>query len=104
MPTQDSNPASSNGKSEGSMVFAIQSLTEQAQRLAASYGWWARASQILIGATALVTVAYFVFSGIALKRASELRDAQDALSKSKDDNLANDLKAKDVLIADADRK
>ena len=81
-------------------MLDIQSLTEQVQPTAAKYGWWTKWSQLFIGATAIVAMLYFVFSGIALKRSSELKAAQDELSKAKDDQLATDLRTKDQQIAD----
>ncbi len=99
IPTQDSAPTINNGRSESSMVAEIQSLTEEVQRLSGAYGWWSRASQVFIGATAVVTVLYFIASGIALKRASELQSAQEQLGKIKDSRLVVDLKDKEEKIA-----
>lgn len=74
------------------------------RELSDAYSFWTNISQWLIGITALVTLLYFGASYRALKKAGELKTAQDAQSKTKDDELATDLKNKDLSIATADQK
>jgi len=79
----------------------MQSLIERVQELSGPSIWWSKASQWLIGATAIVALLYFFASFKALKYAGDLKDAQDALSRARDNQLVSDLKTKDGQIATA---
>jgi hypothetical protein len=104
------NSANKTESMEGKMVD-IQALSSQVEQLKGSVGWWNTwvvrllvVTAIILGLTFVVGVVYAAFSKIALSRADALANAQTELSRAKDEQLARDLKAKDLLISAADQK
>jgi hypothetical protein len=79
----------------------IESLSSQVQQFGASSDRWANIVMLLMLATAVVGVLYFGATVRQSSVAKKLRAAQDAYIKAKDRELATDLKAKDVEIANA---
>lgn len=101
---QENNTTQNNTTSGDENMSDITSLAQQVQQFSSSYDWWASASQWFIGFTALATILYFVASYKALRSASELNDAQAVLNKAKDEQLATNLKDKDVQIGETTKK
>src|SRR5438552_1924583 len=87
MPTQEPKTMTATIAWEADMPD-IQSLTQQVQQLSSAYSLWSKASLFLIGATAVVALLYFFASYNALRKGGELKNAQDALSKAKDERAA----------------
>jgi hypothetical protein len=100
---QENNSTQNSTASGDDNMPDIPSLIQQVQQLSNSYGSWSKASQWLIGITAVVTLLYFGASYKALIKAGELKDVQDKLSKAKDDQLTTNLKEKDLEISNAKR-
>jgi len=87
--------------SKGDNVPDIQILTSQARQLEESFARWNSVAIALLAATAFVAVTYFVVTFVANRKGIRLKDAQTALIRAKDEQLAGDLKDKDLRIAEA---
>jgi hypothetical protein len=82
----------------------MDSLISQVQQLGVKADFWSSVVNWLIFATALVAVMYF---GATIRQsvvAKKLRNAQESLSKAKDDQLTADLRTKDLAIAAANEE
>lgn len=55
----------------------------------------------MLAATALVAAAYFIVTFLSNRKATQLKDAQAAVIRAKDEQLAGDLKDRDLRIAEA---
>ena len=82
----------------------MPSLVSQVQRLETSVDRWNSAVLWLTAATALVAAIYFGASYFASKRAGKLREVQSALLRAKDEQLARDLKERDLKIQEAKQR
>jgi hypothetical protein len=101
MTMQQNNTAPIANSSEGDNMPDIQTLTSQVEQLERAAGWWNNATLWLVAGTALVAAAYFVVSLISSNRSNALKDAQAALIRAKDEQLALNLKDKDEQISAA---
>jgi hypothetical protein len=104
MTTQQAN---TNQRDEASIQSATpdtSALTAQAEKLEASAGRYNTANVGLLYAAGLVAVLIAVVAFRSGRVNNQLRDVQNELLRTKDNQLAHDLKEKDVHIADADRK
>lgn len=115
MPTQDANTTATAMQSEGENVPEVELA---AAKVAALEPWarsWSEWAVWLTAGTAILALLYFVASRKALVNFAALDKARDELSaakerqfakelKDKDDVLQEQLKAKDVLIAQANAR
>lgn len=82
----------------------IQTLTSQVRQLENAHSFWSTWSVYFIAATLIVTGLYFFAQWMTNRKGNELSEAQAALIRAKDEQLAGNLKDKDVHIAVADEK
>src|SRR2546423_15392390 len=87
--------------SEGDKASDIQALTSRVQELTEKHGLWNTWSVRLIAASLVATALYFFAQWMVNKRGNELSQAQAVLIHAKDQQLAADLKDKDVQISAA---
>src|SRR2546425_7214907 len=104
MPQQQANTIIRAAISEVENVSEIQSLTTRAQDLSQSVEWWNEAIIWALVFAAIAAVAVVITTRIAITRAKQLADAQDAVIKAKDRQLAIDLLEKDKQIAEANAR
>jgi hypothetical protein len=81
-------------------VSDIQSLTTRVQELSQGVDWWNTTMIWALIFAALAAVAVVLTTRVALVRAKQLGDAQGALIRAKDAQLAVDLRTKDEKISD----
>ncbi len=89
---------------EGEKVSDIESLVFRVQQLNQSLDWWNTAMVYALVFTALAAIAVVLTTRIALTRAKQLADAQELLIHAKDEQLALDLRDKDLKIAEANQR
>jgi hypothetical protein len=87
-------------RSEVENVSEIQALTARANALNGSVEWWNSAMIWALVFAALAAIAVVLTTRVALVRAKQLGDAQGALIRAKDAQLAVDLRTKDEKISD----
>lgn len=87
--------------SEGENVSEIQTITNRVFSLNQATDWWNVAMVWALVLAALSAIAVVGTTVMALKRSKQAGDAQSELIKAKDNQLAIDLKDRDVKIADA---
>lgn len=85
-------------------VWSIEDLTRKAAELHDSVDWWNDWVVRSLIAAALAAVAVVVTTRMQLFRAKQLDEVQTQLLKSKETELASDLKDKDVKIAEANER
>jgi hypothetical protein len=85
-------------------MASIEELTTTVKTLGAAVDRWNSAMTAALVLAALAAIAVVVTTRLALVRARELGDKQTELIKAKDADLADNLKAKDVRIAESERK
>jgi hypothetical protein len=83
-------------------VSEIQALTTRANELNGSVGWWNSAMIRALVFAAVAAIAVVLTTRVALARAKQLGDVQEALIRAKDAQLAFDLRAKDEKISGLD--
>lgn len=79
----------------------IQSLSQKAGELNDSVNFWNTAVIVALILAALAGIAVVVTTRLALVRAKQLGSIQEQLLRAKDDDLALNLKDKDLKIAQA---
>lgn len=79
----------------------IASLTSQVQQLGRDVAFWGTFVRWSMFFTAILGVAYFIFIEIQSSKAGALADKQQQLIAAKDEQLARDLKEKDLQIGKA---
>lgn len=84
-------------------MLEIQSLTERAQQLTRAVDWWNTATVWALVAAAITAIAIVVTTRMTLNRAKELADIQAKLLQMKDSQIASDLRAKELKIAEANQ-
>jgi hypothetical protein len=77
----------------------IASLSLHVQQLEGEYAWWSTVTLWLAGGTALVVVLYGISTYVANYKNGQLRAAQSALSRAKEEQLTQALKEKEEQIA-----
>ena len=85
-------------------VPSIEDLTRQAAQLHDTVNWWNDWVVRSLIAAALAAAAVVVTTRMQLFRAKQLDEVQAQLLKSKEAQLASDLKDKDVKIAEANER
>lgn len=85
-------------------VPSIEDLTRQAAQLHGAVDWWNDWVVRSLIVAAVAAVAVVVTTRMQLFRAKQLDEVQTQLLKSKEDQLASDLKDKDVKIAEANKR
>ena len=81
----------------------IQSLTEEIQRLTQSVAWWNKWVILGMAATAIAALLLVIAQSKVNSESRELSDAQDKLIKLKDERIAEDLREKDLVIAEVNK-
>lgn len=104
MAQQQQNTIDKATMSEGEKVPDIQALASRMQSLNQSVEWWNAAIIWALIFAAFAAIAVVVTTRIALMRAKQLADTQAELIQAKDNQLASDLKDKDLKIAEAGEK
>jgi len=79
-------------------VLDVPTLTTQAQEIARAHGFWNTWSVIFVAVTALAAVLYFIGQWMTNTRGKELSTVQADLIRAKDDELARNLKDKDLQV------
>jgi len=87
----------------GDNVSEIHILTSSVQGLEGSFNSWNAWYVGFVFATVVVAAAVFFTQFMAIRKGKQLAAEQSKLLKVKDDNLAVELKDKDIKIADATR-
>lgn len=90
--------------SNGGTMFDIRSLEAEIQSLSALITTWNKVVIWGMAFTAFAAIVLFVAQFKVNKESKHLSDAQDRLIKAKDENLARDLREKDVLITSANER
>lgn len=92
------------------LAFQVQELTGRVQTLTAAHSSWNTWSVRFVAFTAVVAALYFVAQWMTNKRGNELSEAQATLIQAKDEQarihneqVANDLRDKDLQIAATQR-
>jgi outer membrane murein-binding lipoprotein Lpp len=104
MITQHNNIAPIASNPKGEKMLDIQTLTSQVQQLDSSFTLWSKIATGLVATTAVVATLYFIATFVANKKATQLKSAQAALARAKDEQLTLDLKEKERQIEEAKQK
>jgi hypothetical protein len=88
----------------GENVSEIQALTDQVRDLSQSTDQWNNAMVWALVLGALSAIAVVLTTSVALRCAKQLALSQSELLRAKDNQLALDLRDRDVKISDAKRK
>ena len=77
----------------------IQTLSVKIQQLDSSQSLWLNISYWLCASAAVITLLYVIATWVVNKKSNDLKNAQTELIRAKDQQLAKDLKDKDLQIA-----
>jgi hypothetical protein len=95
MPIQVDPISDSKNNNESDMPD-IPTLTRHVQELAGAHGFWNNFSVIFVALTAIAAVLYFIGQWKTIQRGNELSNVQSELIRAKDEELARNLKDKEV--------
>jgi hypothetical protein len=79
-------------------MLDVPTLTSQAQEIAKAHSFWNSWSVIFVAVTALAAVLYFIGQWMTNERGKELNIVQSDLIRTKDEELARNLKDKDLAV------
>ena len=82
----------------------LSALTLRKSRLEHTQSGWELALSIALGVAAVVAFLLFIFDFGVRRYSKRVQEVQDEIIRAKDDQLATDLKAKDVEIGGANEK